>query len=99
MGFSDFVGNPQAVAAVRRMLASGRLPHSLILAGPPGVGKHTLASMIARSLDCLDDEIRAQGDFCGMCETCRRIAPAESPEQDEEFAKILAQRQIGRAHV
>ena len=65
MGFSNFVGNPQAVAALRRMLASGRLPHSLILTGPPGVGKHTLASMIARALNCLDDEFRATGDFCG----------------------------------
>jgi DNA polymerase-3 subunit delta' len=97
MGFSDFLGNRQAVEALRRMLAAGRLPHSLILAGPQGVGKHTLASMAARALNCLDAESRAAGDFCGLCETCRRIAPAVDPDADEEFAKILAARTKMRA--
>lgn len=97
MGFDRFVGNPQAVAALRRMLAAKRVPHSLILAGPEGAGKHTLASMMARALNCLDDEALAAGDFCGLCAPCRRIAPMESPEQDEEFAKILAQRAKMRA--
>jgi DNA polymerase-3 subunit delta' len=74
------------------MLAGGRLPGSLILAGPSGVGKHTLASMVARSLNCLDDEALAAGDFCGLCANCRRIAPTEAPEADEEFAKLLSAR-------
>jgi DNA polymerase-3 subunit delta' len=97
MGFDRFVGNPQAVAAVRRMLAAGRLPHSLALAGPRGVGKHTLAAMIARAANCLDHAAQAAGDFCELCEPCRRMAPAEAPEQDEEFAKLLAGRAKAKA--
>jgi DNA polymerase-3 subunit delta' len=92
MGFDSFIGNAPALASLRRMLAAGRLPHSLILAGPLGIGKHTLASMVARALNCLDDEALAAGDFCGLCANCRRIAPTEAPEADEEFAKLLAAR-------
>ena len=92
MGFDSFTGNAPAVTSLRRMLSSGRLPGSMILAGPMGVGKHTLASMIARALNCLDDEATAAGDFCGLCSNCRRIAPTEYPEGDEDFAKMLAAR-------
>ena len=92
MGFDSFIGNAPAVASLRRMLTAGRLPQSLIFAGPLGVGKHTLASMVARALNCLDDESLAAGDFCGFCANCRRIAPTEAPEADEEFAKLLAAR-------
>jgi DNA polymerase-3 subunit delta' len=92
MGFNRFSGNAQTLTSLRRMLAAGRLPPSLILAGPQGVGKHTLASMIARVLNCLDDEVRASGDFCELCSNCRRIAPTESPESDEEFEKLLTAR-------
>ncbi len=97
MGFERFQGNPQVVGALRRMLAAGRLPHSLILAGPAGVGKHMLASMVARALNCLDEEARASGDFCGLCRLCLRLAPAEVPENDSEFAPVLAQRPKLRA--
>jgi DNA polymerase-3 subunit delta' len=97
MGFDSFIGNAPALASLRRMLAGGRLPHSLILAGPSGVGKHTLASMVARALNCLDDEALAAGDFCGLCANCRRIAPTEAPAADEEFAKLLAARAKMRA--
>jgi DNA polymerase-3 subunit delta' len=92
MGFDSFTGNAAAVTSLRSMLAAGRLPGSMILAGPSGVGKHTLASMIARALNCLDDAAIAAGDFCGLCANCRRIAPAEYPEGDEDFAKMLAAR-------
>ncbi len=78
-------------------LAAGRLPHSLILAGPQGIGKHTLASMVARALNCLDEDARAAGDFCELCSFCRRLAPLEAPEQDPDFAGILAQRPKLRA--
>lgn len=95
MGFSSFTGNAPAIVSLRRMLAAGRLPPSLILAGPSGVGKHTLASMIARALNCLDAD--ASGDFCGLCANCQRIAPSEYPEGDAEFAKMLAARPKLRA--
>jgi len=71
MGFETFLGNSQAVADVRGMLAGDRVPGALLFAGPDGVGKKTLALMLARALNC---ERRAPGgdNFCGECLRCRK---------------------------
>jgi DNA polymerase-3 subunit delta' len=68
MGFDSFLGNPQAVAAVREMLAAGRVPGALLFAGPEGVGKKTLALMLAKALVCE----RGAADFCDQCARCRK---------------------------
>jgi DNA polymerase-3 subunit delta' len=68
MGFDAFIGNPKSVAALRDMLASGRMPGALLFTGPEGVGKKTLALMLAKTLNCE----RRSDDFCGECPHCRR---------------------------
>jgi DNA polymerase-3 subunit delta' len=52
MGFSDFHGNSETVQRLREMLAHERFPHAVILAGPQGAGKYTLALMLARAMNC-----------------------------------------------
>src|SRR5213079_1673255 len=78
MGFSDFHGNSDVVHRLRDMLARGRFPQGVILAGPAGSGKYTLALMLAKSMNCLaprhPDELP---DFCGTCANCIRIAQSE----------------------
>ena len=69
MSFSDFLGNPRIVTALRGMLASERVPHAMLFSGPRGVGKFTLARMFAQAANCL----RLRDDFCGECEPCRKI--------------------------
>ena len=69
MSFSDFLGNPRVVTALRGMLASERIPHAMLFSGPRGVGKFTLARMFAQAANCL----RLRDDFCGECEPCRKI--------------------------
>ena len=54
MSFSDFHGNAEIVHTVREMLTRDRFPHGVIVAGPAGSGKYTLATMIARAMNCLD---------------------------------------------
>ncbi|MFB3922802.1 MAG: ATP-binding protein [Terriglobia bacterium] len=68
MGFDSFIGNPKAVESVREMVASGRAGGSLLFTGPDGVGKKTLALMLAKALNC----DRQSGDFCGECAACRK---------------------------
>lgn len=80
--FHDFVGNTQAVDNLRMAIAAGRLPHSLLLAGPAGAGKYTLALMLAMALQCerqpreLWSTGQALASFCGVCSNCTRIASA-----------------------
>jgi DNA polymerase III subunit delta' len=70
MGFTEFLGNERIVAALRGTLRSERVPHTLLLTGPRGVGKFTLARMFAQAANCE----RLKDDFCGECETCKHIA-------------------------
>ena len=78
MSFSDFHGNTGVVHSLREMLARDRFPQAVILAGPAGSGKYTLALMLARAMNCLAPTITdGLPDFCGKCSNCLRIAQAE----------------------
>jgi DNA polymerase III subunit delta' len=78
MPFNDFYGNAESVQRLREMLARDRLPHAVILAGPTGSGKYTLATMIARAMNCLERPTTdGLPDFCGQCSNCVRIAQME----------------------
>src|SRR5215472_8764043 len=81
MGFSDFYGNSEAVRHLRDMLGRGRFPQAVILAGPAGAGKYTLALMLAKAMNCLAP-VTTDGlpDFCGKCSNCTRIALSQDLE-------------------
>ncbi len=80
--FNDFIGNTHAVESLRTAIAAGRLPHSIILAGPNGAGKYTLALMLAMAVECERQprDLWSNGislaSFCGVCHHCTRIAEA-----------------------
>src|SRR6266576_2651922 len=76
MPLSDFYGNADIVHSIRERLAHDRFPHAVILTGPAGSGKYTLATMIARALNCLDPPA-GPPDFCGKCSNCVRIGELE----------------------
>ena len=75
MGFQDFLGNSATVTHLRESIRAERFPQSLILAGPAGAGKYTLALMLAQAVNCLQPtETDGLPDFCGRCANCTRIA-------------------------
>jgi DNA polymerase-3 subunit delta' len=98
MPFSDFAGNPETIHRLREMLARKRFPHAVILSGAHGSGKYTLALMLARALNCLDQPVPAGigttgelPDFCGRCTNCLRIA--QSADLDARFAEAVEARE------
>jgi DNA polymerase-3 subunit delta' len=91
MGFQDFLGNTTTVTHLREAVRTQRFPHSLILAGPKGAGKYTLALMLARAVNCLNPtESDGLPDFCGVCRNCARIA--DSSNLDELVATAVNAR-------
>jgi DNA polymerase III subunit delta' len=95
MPFSDFHGNTETVHRLRDMLARGRFPHAVILAGARGSGKYRLALMLAQALNCLAPTVTGGlPDFCGQCANCRRIAQAA--DLDARFAEAVEAREAMR---
>jgi DNA polymerase III subunit delta' len=92
VSFLQFLGNTATVMHLRESIAAGRFPQSMILAGPKGAGKYTLALMLARAVNCLSPtESDGLPDFCGHCRNCERIG--ESANLDERVAEAVAARE------
>lgn len=77
MGFDQFLGNERIVTSLRGMLKTERVPSAIAFLGPRGIGKYTLARMFAAAANCE----RMRDDFCGECDTCKRIALLAEPTQ------------------
>jgi DNA polymerase III subunit delta' len=74
--FPDVLGHDRVKGLLARALAQVRLPPALLLSGPEGVGKRTLALDVARGLLC----DKGPGEPCGQCRTCDRTARAIHPD-------------------
>jgi DNA polymerase-3 subunit delta' len=67
---NSFIGNTQIVEILKRAIRQDRLPHAMIFAGPDGVGKCTLALLVAQRLNCLSS---LADRACGQCPACKKI--------------------------
>ncbi len=68
--FEDVVGQEHVVRALSNALTQNRLHHAWLLTGTRGVGKTTLARIIAKALNC---ETGITATPCGVCGACREI--------------------------
>ena len=68
--FADLVGQEHVVKALVNALGKGRLHHAYLLTGTRGVGKTTIARILAKSLNCPHAEA---GEPCGVCDSCTQI--------------------------
>ena len=76
MSFATFIGNQHLRDGLQRALRSNLLPHAYIFYGPEGVGKRTLALILAKSLNCLN----LTDDCCDKCRSCYKIDRGLHPD-------------------
>ena len=65
--FDTVVGQDAIVRTLGNALASGRIAHAYLFAGPRGIGKTTTARLLARALLCVE---RKGAQACGRCVAC-----------------------------
>jgi DNA polymerase-3 subunit gamma/tau len=66
--FAELAGQDHVVTALTNALAGGRLHHAYLLTGTRGVGKTTIARILAKSLNCLTNGVSPTP--CGTCAAC-----------------------------
>ncbi len=89
-------GHGWAIDLLSRQLAADRVPQALLLTGPTGVGKSTLARFFAQSANC-----QSADKPCGTCSSCRKIISGNHPDvrildDDGETIKIDQIRELQR---
>jgi DNA polymerase-3 subunit gamma/tau len=68
--FETVVGQDAITRTIRNALASGRIAHAYLFAGPRGIGKTTTARLLAKALLCPE---RTGPEPCGTCPVCREV--------------------------
>ncbi|MCM1349380.1 MAG: AAA family ATPase [Firmicutes bacterium] len=69
MKFSDIPGHDNIKQRMRQMVATDHLPHAVLIEGPAGTGKLSLARAFAQYIQCENRD--SNGDACGECRSCR----------------------------
>jgi DNA polymerase-3 subunit delta' len=92
VNFRSFLGNPETVRQLQESVASSRVPHSILLTGPRGAGKYSLALALAQTLNCTDAEMtNGLPDACDACHNCTQIAA--SLDLDTRIAEAVETRE------
>ncbi len=68
--FADVVGQELVVQTLQRAVSQGLTAHAFLFSGQRGVGKTSVARILARAVNCLAPQ---EGEPCNACESCTRI--------------------------
>jgi DNA polymerase-3 subunit gamma/tau len=72
--FGDMVGQEAVASTLEGAIAGGRLAHAYLFAGPRGVGKTSMARVLAKRLNCPN---KTDGKPCNKCSVCQAIASGD----------------------
>ena len=68
--FEDVVGQPHITTTLKNSIQSGRISHAYLFTGPRGVGKTSMARILAKAVNCQN---APSAEPCDQCENCKGI--------------------------
>lgn len=66
----DVIGQPHIVTTIKNSIKLNRIAHAYLFTGPRGVGKTSMARIMAKAVNCIDGP---KEEPCGVCENCVSI--------------------------
>jgi DNA polymerase-3 subunit gamma/tau len=85
--FADVAGQDHVTRTLLNALSQGRIAHGYIFSGHRGIGKTTIARILAMALNCrsvVGSPERPTNEPCLQCTSCREIASGGSAQEDEQ---------------
>ncbi len=92
------VGNEKVRSLIWQAVIGNHLAHAYLFSGPDGIGKMTMARIVAGKLLC-EDPVKSDGEACGRCAACLLMAAGTHPDYHEigpegSFIKIEQIRKL-----
>jgi len=75
--FSDVIGQDHVTRTLKNAIEQGRIAHGYIFSGHRGIGKTTIARILAMALNCQSQD-HPVAEPCGVCDSCREIRAGNS---------------------
>lgn len=66
--FEDVIGQGHVTTVIKNAIDQGRIPHAFVFSGPRGVGKTTVARILAKALNCGQGLSSSPCNVCGICQ-------------------------------
>ena len=85
MQFKDVIGQGEIKQRLLQSVEEDRIPHALMLIGPPGNGKLAMALAFAQYVNCT---AKQNNDSCGVCSSCRKYSKLIHPDLHFTFPVI-----------
>lgn len=76
MNLQGFLGNEQLKTRLSAMFSQQKIPHCILISGPEGAGKHTLAKLLTAAIQCTDQN-RVP---CRVCSQCHKALTGNHPD-------------------
>ena len=75
--FSDVIGQDHVTRTLQNAIEQGRIAHGYIFSGHRGIGKTTIARILAMALNCRSKD-HPVPEPCGVCDSCQEIRAGNS---------------------
>lgn len=75
--FSQVIGQEHVVKILKNALIFGKISHAYLFCGPRGIGKTTIARILAKAVNC-ENRKKSEAEPCNKCFSCREINEGKS---------------------